>query len=81
MTGFFSIDSVARNTLETAALIYEPLLADSLEAIVPTGGETWTAEFDDPSTGFVTSLVDLNVPEDTLMVFVGARNLPAASLG
>ena len=39
------------------------------------------ADFNDPSTGLSTGLVDLVVPADTMVVFVGTRDLAGAAIG
>lgn len=78
-TSFFA-NGAAMGALEAAADFYESLLLDDLAAIVPgpsgQGDEnTWIAKFIDPATGDEASIVDLVVPADTIIVFVGARNL------
>jgi hypothetical protein len=82
--GFFNPGSPngaqARATLENAGRNYE-MFTDSLLAIVPGGGNKWSAVFDNPATGSSVSLPGLVVPADTMIVFVGARNLGSNILG
>ena len=77
--GFFSGTEGAtrRTTLEQAASFYENFLNDNLLAIPPVSGfNTWTAIFTDPATGNQQSILDLTIPEDTIIVYVGGRDLP-----
>lgn len=67
----------ARQLLETAAHILESRIFDSLAAITPGGANTWTASFFHPGTGANQTIVDLEVPENQLIVFAGGQNLPA----
>ena len=58
------------------------MIQDSLAPIDPdiySGSEnTWTAWASHPGTGVYINLVDLIVPADTLIVFVGGRDLGGA---
>jgi autotransporter-associated beta strand protein len=75
-TGFFGVKTQARATLEAAGRFYSGLLGDHLEALSsPNLQNTWSAVLINPSTGDQVSVQDLFVPADTLVVFVGARNL------
>jgi matrixin len=80
-TGFFSMGSTARATLEAAGSFFESILADDLQEINPVGINTWTATFTNPSTGSGDSRTDIIVPADTLTIFVGARDLGGSTLG
>ncbi|GEM_PF-1198032 len=64
-----------RDVLETAASVYESRITDDLTAISPSGSNTWTAVFNNPSTNTQVNRSNLNVPADTIIVYVGARNL------
>ncbi|MDR9403165.1 MAG: matrixin family metalloprotease, partial [Halothece sp. Uz-M2-17] len=50
-------------------------LGDDLDAIIPTGNNTWNMVFADPSTGNLMTLEDETIPADTLRVYVGGRDL------
>jgi hypothetical protein len=76
--GFFN-DTARRSTLETAAAAYSNI-ADDLAELAPQGVNRWTARLIDPSTGSLTEINNLHVPADTVMVFVGARDLPESTL-
>ena len=65
-----------RVPLEAAADYFGRILADELDAIVPSAENQWIARVTNPSTGCLTLLRDLSVPADTLIVYVGARDLP-----
>lgn len=70
--GFFE-DPARRAALDRAAAEFEPWILDALPAILPAGENHWTNYFRNPSTGEVDQEVDLVVPRDTLVVYVGAR--------
>ncbi|MEI6715382.1 MAG: hypothetical protein WCO60_16620 [Verrucomicrobiota bacterium] len=82
-SGFFSGNNVARRTvLEAAASQIENQLAGvSLAAIDPYGVNHWTFRPVNPTTGATLSLADVAIPENTMKVFVGARNLPGDAIG
>lgn len=73
-SGFFA-PQARKDILEQAAATYEARITDDLAAITPGGVDTWNADFNNPSTGRRVSLANLNVPADTIIVYVGARNL------
>ena len=69
--GFF--DTLERReALERAARHFVARIDGELGALPPEG---WIAAFPDPSSGVTVSLDDLDVPADTVRVFVGARPL------
>lgn len=70
----------ARATLENAGRNFE-MFTDGLEAIVPSGNNTWSADFTNPSTGVDVILQNLVIPADTMIVYVGARTLVGSTLG
>ena len=78
---FFGDGSTARATLEAAGDFFESILSDSMSAIVPSGGNTWSQVFTDPETGATTTVDDPIVPADTIVVYVGARDLGSGVLG
>ena len=75
-SGFFN-DQSRRDVLEEVATIFESRITDDLAAITPGGLDTWTAEFSSPSTGTQVALNNLTIAADTIVVYVGARDLPA----
>jgi hypothetical protein len=79
-TGFFNSPQ-RRAVLELAGQYLGSHLNDSLLAINPVGGNSWTASFDDPSTGALRNIFNLNVPANTLIVFAGGQNNGGASVG
>lgn len=78
---FFTEGSPARQTLEAAGSAIGGYLNDRLTGITPGSGNTWTASFFNPSTGLALSVNNLNIAGDTVLVYVGARNLGAGVLG
>ncbi|MCA9048780.1 MAG: hypothetical protein KDA89_08635 [Planctomycetaceae bacterium] len=71
---FFAAQS-RRDVLEEVASVFEARITDDLAAITPGGSNSWTAVIDHPSTGQQTTKNNLVVPADTVIVYVGARDL------
>ncbi|ELS03920.1 hypothetical protein Xen7305DRAFT_00036440 [Xenococcus sp. PCC 7305] len=81
--GFFSgAEGLTRRaTLEQAASVYENFITDNLLAIPSGSGvSTWTAVFSNPATGNQQFIENLAIAEDTIIVYVGGRDLDG-SLG
>ena len=74
-------NSNARATLERAAGILESRIGDTFDAIAPSGDNTWTANFTNPGTGNQTSLTDLTIRANEILVFPAGRNLGNSTLG
>ena len=76
-SNFFNANAQALATLQAAANTLASSLNDHLLAIAPNLGigDTWTPSFTDPSNGSTDSIPNLMVPADTIIVFVGGRNL------
>lgn len=75
--GFFNQPG-AKETLRMVADYYEALIHDSLQGIDNTqwpSGNTWSAVFEHPGTGSETSIANLKVPADTIIIFAGGRSL------
>jgi hypothetical protein len=83
-TGTFVDDPAARALLDLAALQYTPLL-DTLAEIDPASvpaPNSWSARIRQPTTGVDNfAIADLFVPADTLIIYVGARDLGGSVLG
>lgn len=89
--GFFTSNPQAVARLEEAAVFYEAIIQDSLDAIVP--GEvfnegtpfefsnSWTASFSHPGTGDTQQVVDATIPQDQILVYAGGRELGSSTLG
>ena len=79
-SGLFD-DPSAVAAMEEAGTYFEPLF-DTLSSISPSGSYWWDARFFHPSTGdwgdYEHNLV---VPSNTLIVYVGGRNLSGSTLG
>lgn len=75
-SGFFN-DPARQAILQLAADTLGSRLNDSLTGIVPSGGNTWQAQFTNPANGIQASIPNLVVPANTLIIFVGARDLPS----
>ncbi len=80
-TSDFFADQSRRDALERAATVFESRLADELTPISATGSNTWTAVFSHPETGNEHTITDLDIPADTLVVFVGSRDISNLGIG
>jgi hypothetical protein len=77
--GFFA-DPVRRAVLQQAANDLGAPITTSLAAIIPGGTNTWTQTFIDPSTGQPARVTDPVVGPDTVVVYIGARDLPGSTV-
>ncbi|XZE37004.1 dockerin type I domain-containing protein [Pirellulaceae bacterium SH501] len=73
-SGFFA-DTNRRNVLQRVADSITTKWSDTLAAIAPSGGNQWTATFQNPSTGASDSRSNLSIASNEILVFVGARSL------
>ncbi|MDP7348621.1 MAG: hypothetical protein QF735_10330, partial [Phycisphaeraceae bacterium] len=73
-TGGFVTQAVM-DVLEAAGNTITSGLMDTLDAIAPSGINTWTASFTHPGTGVNQQIVDLPVAENEYIIYVGGRNL------
>ncbi len=80
-TGFFN-DPAHRAALERAGAELLSRVGGTLSAINPSGVNTWSAVFANPSTGQDVRLSNLSVAADTLVVYAGGAGAgPEAGLG
>lgn len=77
----FFDDPARRTLLELAGQTIGSQLHDSLWAITPSGRNTWSASFSDPASTSLMSVKNLTVPADTLVVYVGARDIGSLAFG
>jgi Matrixin len=72
-----------KSAMEAVAKFYGDLITDNLLRIDPADFEdaSWTARPLNPATGVEISIPNLVVPANTIIVYVGSRTLPPASLG
>lgn len=90
-TGNFFSNVEAKASLEAARDFYTGLIDNSLNSITPgtvynSGTEfefsdTWTVDFTNPFTGNATSVNNLTLAADTILIYVGARDLGGSRLG
>lgn len=78
--GFFD-DPARRVVMEAAADYVSSLFNDSLNAIIPGGGNNWRIQFTNPATGSVAEIDDPVIDEDEVLLFVGARDIAGDTLG
>jgi hypothetical protein len=79
--GFFTSNPNAKVDLEAAGQFFDSLLTDSLSAITPTGSNTWSAVFTNPATGSSTSVDNLSIAANEILIFVGGASLTGSTLG
>lgn len=78
-SGFF--DATRKSVLESAASYLEARIEDNLAAIpVSSSGQTWKERFNDPATGNLVSVSGVSVPFQTMVIYVGARNIGGGTL-
>ena len=79
--GFFSgANNIARTDLEAAASALQSRLADTLSAIGPGGGNSWSNTFMNPATGAQQTVANPSIAANTLVVYVGVRSLSSSEL-
>jgi hypothetical protein len=70
-----------KDLLIQAGHIVADKFGDSLSAIVPGNGNTWSAILENPATGASKTLDNLVVPGDTVILFAGGRDLANSEAG
>ena|GEM_PF-2820525 len=70
-----------KDLFQQVANMYAARITDNLSAISPSGSNTWEAVFTDPATGQSTTVSNLFVSSDTIIVFAGGRDLEGGTLG
>jgi hypothetical protein len=75
---FFIDQPEALTALQFAVKAFEPF-ADSLSTI--PASPAWTASFSDPDTGNGTTLSNLNIPANTLVLYAGGYDMPGNQVG
>lgn len=67
--------------LESAASYLEARIEDNVAAIPTNSGvQTWKPVFNHPSTGSQVQLTGVSIPSQTMVVYVGARNIGGGTL-
>lgn len=69
-----------RDLLQSVADLYAERISDDLLRIMPSGRNTWSAIFTNPGTGAQASIRNLEVPADTIIIYVGGRDLTGDTL-
>ena len=81
-TGNFFVGHADRQSLlDAAAAVFELRLTDTLTAITPSGTNTWTANFNNPTTGAAVMVSNPSIAQGVVRVYVGARQLGTTTLG
>ncbi len=77
----FFDDQARRDVLELAGQTLGDQLNDNLLAIAPGGSNSWSINFTNPSASGSTTINDLTIPADTIVVFVGAWSISSLAFG
>lgn len=77
----FFDDPVRRQVLDLAGQTLGARLDDNLLGVSPSGSNTWSLTVSNPSGTGSISLNNETIPENTLLVFVGSRNMNSLGLG
>ena len=56
-------------------------ISANLAAISPSGANTWTAYVYSPETGDLITEVNINVPANTVIIYVGAHTMSGGTVG
>ncbi|MDB5389405.1 MAG: Calx-beta protein [Planctomycetaceae bacterium] len=80
-TNQFFDTQAKKDLLQSVADMYSARITDDLLAINPSGNNTWNALFTNPATGTQTSVHNLVVPTDTIVLYAGGRDLSQGTLG
>lgn len=80
-SGFFEDHADAKAVVNQVAQEMGQRIGGTLSAVTPSLGNTWTASFFNPVTGGQAAIVNLNVPANTLIVYVGGRVMSGAEAG
>lgn len=78
-TNNFFNTQAKKDLLDQAASVFEDRINDTLLAIKPSGSNTWSAVFTDPSSGQNRSIDNLNIAEGMIIVYVGGRTFSSSS--
>lgn len=74
-SGFFS-DASRRNLLQQAANEVAARLNPGFQAITPSGSNSWTLSFFNPSTGAIQYVSNRTIQANQIIIYVGGRDLP-----
>ncbi len=70
-----------KDVLQAAGSFFSNLIQDDLTAISSGASGSYTAVFNDPSSGAQVNISDFSVAADTLIVYTGGRALGGSTLG
>jgi hypothetical protein len=75
--GFFSNPNQTRKrgTLDAAAAVFTSRINDHLSAIVTNAANQWALTIKNPANGLTVTNFGYTIPTNTVVIFVGARNL------
>jgi hypothetical protein len=77
----FFDDPQRRTVLQAAFTAAVSRYADTFAAIEPSGSNTWKAVLDNPGSGGTVEVDNLTIPANTLVVYVGGRDMSSLGMG
>lgn len=80
-TNSFFAAQATKDLLAQAASAYESEFTNSLSAITPSGGDTWSINFTNPGTGASQTINNPTIAANTVLVYVGGRPFSGSELG
>ncbi len=80
-SGFFETNPEAKAAMNRVAYEMGQRVTANLTAINPSGANSWSALFYDPRTGRQTSVANLHVAANTIVLYVGGRAVPGDEAG
>jgi len=79
--GFFESNPDAKAVLRQVAQEMGQRVSANFSSISASGSNSWTAAFFNPNSGQQYTISNLNVPANTLIVYVGGRAMPGGEAG
>jgi hypothetical protein len=80
-TNNFFNDQTRKDTLQRAATVLESRINDELTAITPSDNNSWDATITHPGNGASHQLHNLTIPQGSIIIFAGARNIGSLGIG
>ncbi|MBC7818691.1 MAG: hypothetical protein IAG10_17515 [Planctomycetaceae bacterium] len=77
----FFDDPARQQILELAGQTIGSRLNDNLQAITPSGSNTWSLSATNPSGASTFTLTNVTIPENTVIVFAGSRMMSSLGIG
>ncbi len=80
-TGGFFASQTRKDLLAAAGQALANRLGDALSAVSPSTGNTWSASFSNPGAVGTTTVDNLGIPANTILIYAGGQSLGSGILG